>query len=286
MRLILLWPFLLACEPAKGVSSDIAVNNDTGEQSGEPTSEPTSEPNEPTSEPTNEASNEPTSDPTGDPTGEPTGEPTSEPSNEPSSQEDPCETIETSFWTVGMDYTANCDWGNSGNESASDGLFRARTEQYDSFQVDSDQQICDIRFAFESDFGGVSGSWGYDDHFVLALNNRVLITSQESLLDRLAAIDNSYYYSWTDILDAEMGFEPDVWVIGGNSSDVTFPYPEFGAFGGTTIYIDSGALEPHRQAAMAENEINMMLAVFGDNEQGDCYQSGFYINVEIDVASR
>ena len=79
-----------------------------------------------------------------------------------------------------------------------------------------------------------------------------------------------------------MDFDPDYWVLG-SSSYYDFPYPDFGAYDTSTLEISSTDLDPHRSASIAENEMRFMLAVFGDNEQGDCYHSGFYFSIEVDI---
>ena len=80
----------------------------------------------------------------------------------------------------------------------------------------------------------MEGLWGYDDHFVLTLNNRVLAISQASLLNQMTAVDNSYEYDWDAIKDQSMDFNPNYWVLGGLNQGVQggIPRSKLGGWGG------------------------------------------------------
>lgn len=290
MRKIIYLSLLWACAPTEGITEKIDVptmeeavgSQPTSEPSAQPSSEPSTQPsNEPTSEPSNEPS-QPSNEPS-QPSGEPTSEP-SQPANEPSSTEDPCDSSsDFELWTANMEYTVGCSWGSGGNLSPVQGKYSARTEQEVTYTPPSGYQICDILFDFESDAGeGLSGLWGYDDEFIITLNDRVLVSSQASLMSNLSPVSNTYEYSWNSIKNGDQSFmPPDYFYIGGASE---FEAPEPPEVGFSYMYIGSNALDPHRNLAISENEIRLMMVTLGDNDDGDCFNNGFLSNVTVYIA--
>ena len=297
MRNMIVLPLLWACKPTAGITEKVDVptmEEAVGAQpASEPSAQPTSEPSEqPSSEPSTQPSNEPTSEPSqpsGEPTSEPSqpaNEPTSEPSqpaNEPSSSEDPCTSLaQLEPWYASMDYTIGCSWGSGGNLNPQQGKYRARMEQETVYTPPSGYQICDIVFDFESDAGsGLYGAWGYDDEFIITLNDRVIVSSQAPLMASLTPVSNTYEYSWNAIKNEDQSFITDYFYIGGASE---FEAPEPPEVGASYMYIGSNALDPHRNLAISENEIRLMMVTLGDNDDGDCFNNGFYSNVQVYIA--
>ena len=286
MKRVILFPMLWACAPTVGITEKVevptieeAVEGEAAQPAGEPTSEPSAQPS---GEPTSEPASQPSSEPSTQPSSEPTSEPSTQPSNEPSNSEDPCADAVVESWPVLLEPTIGCNWGSNGNLGEQQGKYRARTEQEKVYTPPSGYQICDIVFDFESDAGnGLSGAWGYDDHFIIALNNRVLVSSQASLMSLLSPASNTYEYSWSDIKNSEQEFDVDYFYIGSSSS---FDAPEPPNVGASYMYIGSNALDPHRNLAISENEIRLMMVTFGDNDNGDCFNNGFSSNIEVYVA--
>ena len=299
MRKIIVLPLFWACKPTVGITEKVEVptiEEAIGEQpSGEPNSEPTSEPSgQPSSEPSTQPSSEPTSEPTSEPSGQPSSEPSqpssepsqpaNEPTSEPSSSGDPCSNPSLEVWLAEMPYTVGCSWGSGGNVNPQQGKYRARTEQEAVYNPPSGYQICDIIFDFESDAGnGLSGVWGYDDDFIFSLNERVIVSSQAALMSWLTPVSNTYEYSWQDLKNKEQYFTVDYFYIG-SSSSFEAPEPEYPNFGSSYMYIGSNALDPHRNLAISENEIRLQMTTFGDNDEGDCFNNGFYATAQVYIA--
>ena len=55
----------------------------------------------------------------------------------------------------------------------------------------------------------MAGVWGYDDDFILTLNERVLVASQASMVAAMTPVDNSYVYDWGAINDTELDYAVD-----------------------------------------------------------------------------
>ena len=176
-----------------------------------------------------------------------------------------------------------CDWGQGGNLNDNvNGKFRARTEQEALFVPDAGGVICDVRFQFETQMGGIEGEWGYDDHFMLLLNNRILVASQASLMSSLTPIENTYEYSWSDIKNEDLDFSADLFYFGG-ASEIILPEPQEYVQDYAYMIIGSNALDPHRLNAISQNEISLGLVTFGDNDNTDCYHAGFQTDIEVDI---
>ena len=297
MRCFIALPLLWACKPTIGITEKVDVptieeatgaepTSEPSQPTSEPSAQPSSEPSaQPTSEPTSEPSqpaNEPTSEPS-QPASEPTSEP-SQPSNEPSSSDDPCDNPTIDFWAFTMPYTVGCSWGSGGNANPQQGKYRARNEQQDVYTPPAGYQICDIIFDFESDAGnGLVGTWGYDDDFIFSLNERILVSSQAALMSWFTPVSNTYEYKWQDIKNTEQIFEVDYYWIGSVSS-FEAPEPEYPNSGYSYMYIGSNALDPHRNLAISENEIRLKMTTFGDNDEEDCFNNGFFTTAEIYIA--
>jgi hypothetical protein len=283
MKKLLYIPLLFACKPTIGVTEKVEIPTleEVNEASSQPSSEPSSQPS---SEPSSQPSSEPSSQPSSEPSSQPSSEPSSQPSSEPSSTYDPCAEVQTEYWTAGLPYTAGCSWGQGGNLEEEEGLYRARAEQEDVYTPPSGYQICDIRFDFESDSGnGVSGIWGYDDDFILTLNDRVLVASHASMVSGMTPVSNSYIYDWGAVKNTQQNFEVDYFYFG-SVSEFYAPAPP--GVGVSYMYVGSNALDPHRLHAISENEIRMMMVTFGDNETYDCFNNGFYTNIEVDIGQQ
>ncbi|MAA78259.1 MAG: hypothetical protein CL916_03290 [Deltaproteobacteria bacterium] len=298
MRNVIVLPLFWACKPTVGITEKVEVptieeaigaqpSGEPSQPSGEPTSEPSGEPSsEPSTQPSSEPS-QPSSEPTSEPSGEPSSEPSqpaNEPTSEPSNTEDPCSNPSLEVWLAEMPYTVGCSWGSGGNLNPQQAKYRARTEQEDVYNPPAGYQICDILFDFESDAGnGLSGVWGYDDDFIFSLNDRVLVSSQAVMMSWLTPVSNTYEYKWQDIKNEDQEFSVEYFWIGSGSS-FEAPEPEYPNFGASYMYIGSNALDPHRNLAISENQIRLQMTTFGDNDDGDCFNNGFYATAQVYIA--
>ena len=258
MRSVVFLAFVISCSPATGVTEKIDVPS------------------------VDDFPEEPSSQPSGEPSSQPSSEPSSQPSSEPSSS-DPCDNPQTTEWDAFIPSTSGCAFGQNGNASDQQGKYRARTEQVETWTPPNGSQICDIRFDFETSMGqGISGIFGYDDEFLVALNDRVLLASQTDMLSELSPVSNSYEYSWNGIKNQQQSFAVGDYFHPGSASDFDAPDPP--NVGSSYFVMGSFALDPHRNHAISENEIRFMLVTFGDNDFTDCFHSGFQSSIEIDYA--
>lgn len=293
MRQFIALPLLWACKPTVGITEKVEVPTIEEAVGAQPASEPEAQPSgepsgQPSSEPSTQPSNEPTSEPSTQPANEPTSEPSTQPSNEPtnepSSTSDPCVNPSLEVWLAEMPQTVGCNWGSGGNANPQQGKYRARNEQEAVYNPPAGYQICDISFDFESDAGdGLNGVWGYDDDFIFSLNERVLLSSQAALMSWLTPVSNTYEYKWQDLKNKEQYFAVDYFWIG-SVSYFEAPEPEYPNFGASYLYIGSNALDPHRNLAISDNQIRLQMTTFGDNDDGDCFNNGFYTSAQVYIA--
>ena len=103
------------------------------------------------------------------------------------------------------------------------------------------------------------------------------------MVANMTPVNNSYIYSWSDVKNTQQSWFANNYFYFGSISSFEAPYPGYPSTGYTKMYIGSNALDPHINHAISENEIRFMVATFGDNDYGDCFQSGFYTLVEVDV---
>lgn len=217
-----------------------------------------------------------------EPNPQPASEPSIQPASEPSPSSNPCAQPQTITWQAYHPNTLGCNWNQDGNLSSQDLSYRARTEQLEVYTPPSGHKICDIRFDFESNFSqGISRTWGYDDDFILTLNDRVLLASQTQMIQEMPQVSNTYEYNWDAIKGMNLFASPDYFIIG-SASRFSAPDPPY--VGTSYLYIGSNDLDPYRNKAISDNEIRIMLITLGDNDLADCFQFGFQTNIEIDIS--
>ena len=126
-----------------------------------------------------------------------------------------CEATQTVVWNVEFPPTVGCEWNQNENAYERESFFQARTEQSQSYPLDFGQEICDVRFEFSSEFGGMDFYFHYDDHVLFTFNDRIVFNSFKSLNDRFATDEYGYYfYDWLDMRSSFMGFYVDPYGVG------------------------------------------------------------------------
>ena len=70
---------------------------------------------------------------------------------------------------------------------------------------------------------------------------------------------------------------------GGTPGSSTLYVPDSNAYDYAYLAIGSNALDPHRNNAISQNEISLGLVTFGDDDNSDCYHSGFQTDIEVSI---
>jgi hypothetical protein len=202
-----------------------------------------------------------------------------------------CASPVTLTWQVAFQGTEGCAWGFDGNTGGTQGLFSARTEQVESYQPPAGGAICAIRTQF--DFG-VEGllhyDFSYDDHFLLAYNGHVLLSSTDSYL---TGSGNEQLYDWSGIVGSDMEQGLSEWILG-QDSYVSIPEPcePFWSCNNSqlTAFIHDGELDDLHDVSISQSSVEFSLVTFGDNDDSgdidgsDCYHSGLDFYVQVDLA--
>jgi len=276
---------LLACEPGKAMTGPHIGALEAQDTTDSDPPEDTENNDEPGSEPPSDPSSEPSSDPSSEPTAEPASDPSSEPSNEPSA--DPCSSVSTEVFTVSLPPTVECDWGQGQNLSSQNGRIRAFKESAVQLSAESGEQICEVRVPFSSDQGGGSGAWGYDDEIVFTLNNRVMFASDPSMVGDFSSDAYGVVYDWDALSNLSMPFSSgaNAWSAGSDAGLYIRAAEVNESLPSTTWLIDGVEVDRALQYTYDNGVLRMALHAYGDNDNGDCYQSGAQFNIEIDVAN-
>jgi len=195
----------------------------------------------------------------------------------------PCDgELSTEQWQVDFPARAGCTWDSGDNLPAMQGFFRAYEEQAQVYPVPEQSKVCDVRFEFSQDSGGLSFPFRYDDHMLFTFNDRVIFTTFRPLLDGLDEDALGYpIFNWFQMADTLMQFFVEPWAVG---SDYTVDLPTSDVLGDAVLALDSQALADVTASALSVNTIDFQLYSFGDNDPTDCGHSGLSFWVEIDMA--
>lgn len=199
-----------------------------------------------------------------------------------------CESAVEDVWTVNFPATGtgSCDWGNAGNLEAVDRFVNARRAQEVMYSPPENSAICAIRPAIQSNQGGWSDTFVFDDAAMMVYNDYVLFSTNDELVAPLQNGSwNGKIYDW-DLMKGLASIVGQVaWEWGNTSIDVD---QNDGII--TEIRVQNNKMNNLHDISIANNEIRFMLVTFGDNDnQGDgdgpdCYHEGLSFPVEIDIA--
>jgi len=197
---------------------------------------------------------------------------------------EPCQgDINTEQWLVEFAAREGCAWGSGDNLSGLQGYFRGHEEQAWVYPVAQDTRVCDVRFEFSQEYGGLAFPLRYDDHLLFTFNNRVIFTTFSPLLDGLDADPLGYaIFHWLHVRDRPMQFYVEPWAVG---SDYTVDLPNSDVMGDAVLALDAQALSDVSRSALSVNTLDLQLYSFGDNDLTDCGHTGLSFWVEIDLAS-
>ena len=196
---------------------------------------------------------------------------------------EPC--LETTRIELPIEFssTEGCLWNESGNNPPEQGIIQARTESTAIFSPPENQQICNVYFGFESQFGGTELMFGFDDQLLIVINQHVIFSSHKDFVTYFDESNNGFLYDWGSLRGTEMLYETDYWLLGANSQ-AFFPPPAAQVVDSSFLEIDSTALGLLRTQIIEENHIDIQLVTLGDNDNTDCFHHVFTAKLYIDVS--
>lgn len=182
--------------------------------------------------------------------------------------------------------SAGCPWNEGANLAFAQGAFAAHQLTVAAAELPGPAQaICHVDLesaVFDPDY---AQSFVYDDHFILAFDDVVLLSSYGDLIDTLPRDRNLYLFDWEAMAGAAMNFNNNsaycLGYGGEDPVDCAVPAPETG---GPVAYSAGGGLGAElSRIAVEEQRIEFMLVTFGDNDpNADCRNSELRMRILVD----
>ena len=192
-----------------------------------------------------------------------------------------CSQTETIVWEVEFPATMGCEWNQNDNLHEREAFFQARKEQFVSYELDYEEEICDVRFAFSTEFGGIEFPFHYDDHVLFTFNDRIVFNSYAPLNENFATDEHGYFfYDWNDMKGVPMQFYVAPYGVGDH---IQMNLPDHDQLGDASLSVDGTALSHLTREALKEKRLDLQFVSFGDNDSHDCEHSGFSFWVEVDL---
>ena len=212
----------------------------------------------------------------------PVFEDTSIEESEDTAIEEPCSEITRIEYPIEFLSTEGCLWNDAGNNPPEQGRIQARTESIDFFFPLENQQICNVYFDFESQFGGQDLIFGFDDQVLILVNQHVIFSSHKEFMRYFDERNSSFLYDWNSLKGMEMQYDTDYWLLGANSQ-AYFPSPGAQVVDDSFLNIDSTAFDELRTQIVEDNHIDIQLVTMGDNDETDCFHHSFITTLYIDI---
>ena len=188
--------------------------------------------------------------------------------------------VETVDWYVEFPPTQGCEFSNGQNLRPVDAVFSAHEEQHAVWDVAENEVICDVRFQFTRDQGGVTTPLQYDDHLAFTMNDRLLFASDVSIVEPMTSDANGYaVFEWENLRGNTLAWATNTWSVG---SDFVLVLPGHDTRGEASLLLDDEAISEVTASALEAGGIDLALHGFGDNDPTDCGHTGLGFWVEID----
>lgn len=163
----------------------------------------------------------------------------------------------------------DCSFGANGNLSAQNGYLRARETQSYSIPLPANAVLCEFEVASST------SNWHYDDFTMLTLNDRVLVSSNESLRVPLTSEAGIFLWDWNNVKGSLISnFEATSYCLGG-----TCTIPPHDQQGALNITLNQNSMFELAKQILATSSLELNLMSFGDNDAEDCFHSGLDLNV-------
>ena len=195
-----------------------------------------------------------------------------------------CENLPTKNIQKILSFPARKDynWGKNGNLSRLNLYFRAQAIQSKKVDLEQGALLCNLDVQAKEKFV-------YDDHFLFAINNNILASSNESLIcsDDKACLekDKNSLFTWDfDIMKNINLFSSreKIYCFGSNlenSSNCVIPSTERQGLLQINLGDDASVILGEKFKKSSSLDFSMILT--GDNDSGDCMHSGVEMNVDI-----
>lgn len=182
-------------------------------------------------------------------------------------------------FTVEINSTEGCDWGEDGNLAATEDTFAARSEHFEQAPVGA-ALLCTMDFDFD-------GNWSFADEFFLLWNGGVVASSNEDAVDEL---DDSGYlpqWEWDDVAGIPRERNTADYCLGaaeGSECDIPSGGGGWGGGGGGGQGPLEVELEPSVQAVLASNawtvgRLDIGIVATGDDGNRDCSHANLEMTI-------
>ncbi len=171
--------------------------------------------------------------------------------------------------TVDIPYLEpNCPFGQGDNLGFEGGKIAARVEQSVYFNIPNDITLCGFEIT------GGSPDFYFDDHFILTLNNVVLIASFD-WPELKNNGNNLYQYYWTSIIGQELGNGPSCM-----AGTTQCQMPGTQSNGQVQLAFDQTTNEKLVQTGQNGNHVFKVIATGDNDPPKDCHHTGLSLQVK------
>lgn len=171
-----------------------------------------------------------------------------------------------------------CGWNENNNLSPRDGFLRARVEQTVPLTIPAGGFLCSLNISTKD-----QQTFVYDDHFLIALNDKVLSSSNQKFIDQLEEKDSLRQYEWDRMHQGMASNYPrkDQWnsrtIYCAGTSCLLPPTQQSGTL---KILISDTVSAQLSSVINQDTKAELKVVTFGDDDGGaDCYHSGFHLTV-------
>lgn len=170
--------------------------------------------------------------------------------------------LKTKIIDVAFNSIDDCKWNNSslGNLGKVNGKIQARHEEPVDLAIPAGAVLCDMELDFPEQ------SFIYDDHVVLALNNRILMNTGSDMHQYLQSDGSGYIYDWSKLVGKSQDVGGTRLYCNGNS---TCNVPSTEQTGKILIDIPKSTIQ--KIVTMSPQSVNQIkMITTGDDDANDC----------------
>ncbi len=170
-------------------------------------------------------------------------------------------TLYTEVINVSFAPTQDCKWSQDGNLGKKDTYIQARLEEVKDLSIPAGATLCDMEFAFQEQ------TFEYDDHVILTLNDKILMTTGADMLSLLDADGAGYTYNWEKLKGKRHDVGNTRIYCNGSGSSCSLPQTDIAG----KINLDFPKAVIQKIITIAPKSTNQIkLITTGDNDAGDC----------------
>lgn len=160
----------------------------------------------------------------------------------------------------------NCRFGSNGNLNRRDRYLQARESQSAELRLPQGAQLCGLELRSEEN------RIQYDDFIILSLNDFVLLSSNQKMLNKLSGIEQgAYIWDFNKVRGTAVDFNSPAYCLGGSTGNCSVPVTDTpGRFG---VDIGSEALVGVADKIVDQTNLTLSLTATGDNDDEDCWHT-------------